>query len=875
MTIDDEVLYKKYNLDMEIYRGVPIDFDTLKIRTANCLKMAGIYVLDQLLSSTYNNLSEIRNLGMLSLKDIEEYIKSLDGKDINRTSVTGNSRISAKILKFRKQIFEGAFDEEMYIGLDEIESSVMDNFREGYRLIENDLVKLCREKPDVAFSVSQMLNLFVRQIEKNTKFDGLFDAIKEKSQNPLKSYFDIYPLKDELSDEFKDFSTNENVTLGTLFVKTATNGIFVDEKTKFIKWASFDLRKELESFLEGIYARSANAERVLELRAKKYTLQVIGDELGLTRERVRQIEKKVVQPFCRWQREKKFLPRLSADFRGETILEATDLQEYFGDVTEVLLYLLQCADDEYFSYDRETDTVIIVDDDITDFARDYVEKMPDSLDESRIEEFKKKAIDEYSIPEDIFYREVSAQYNISGNYYHRSKLSLEKMYMIVLAKYYPDGMNVYKEEELERFRHLIINEFGDVSLPQKNRAISAAIGRCCILCGRGKYRVKDQSKMPHQLITRVYHYIMNSEKSLFFLNEIFLEFEQELRDAGIDNRFFLQGVLREEYDGELFFRRDYVSKDSNNLSLDRDIKLFIKRSKYPVTKAQIREEFPGITEIMLSLAVADDDIINYRGSYLHSSNLNLHDYDKTYITNIVECVTGDGMPHHCNEIYDVMLNDNPDMLNRLGIYYQYSLYSLLQYMFGDYYQFERPYIAHEGVSINKPMELMEEYVAANDVLEVTELLELAKEYHYTIYDILKFLNSWNGTHLLISKQEMASTEYIGITEDIVSAVEALILDEIGEQALVTELRCIYKLPKINVAWNEWLIYSVVNRFSSQLEAHTTYSQFRSASPVVSRIGMFNREAYEGDNSGQMTQTVDLNDMDAIDHYIMEDFEIEW
>jgi len=215
------------------------------------------------------------------------------------------------------------------------------------------------------------------------------------------------------------------------------------------------------------------------------------------------------------------------------------------------------------------------------------------------------------------------------------------------------------------------------------------------------------------------------------------------------------------------------------------------------------------------------------------------------------------------------------MLNRLGIYYQYSLFSLLQYMFGDDYQFERPYIAHEGVSINKPMELMEEYVAANDVLEVTELLELAKEYHYTIYDILKFLNSWNGTHLLISKQEMASTEYIGITEDIVSAVEALILEEIGEQALVTELRCIYKLPKINVAWNEWLIYSVVNRFSSQLEAHTTYSQFRSASPVVSRIGMFNREAYEDDDSGHMAQTVDLNDMDAIDDYIMEDFEIEW
>ena len=670
MTIDDEILYKKYNLDIELYRGVSIDFDTLRIRTVNCLKTAGIYELDQLLSSTYNKLSEIRNLGMLSLNDIKEYIKSLDRRVVDRASVVGNSGISARILKFREQIFDGVFDEEMYSGLNEIDISVMDNLREGYALIENDLIKLCKEKPYNVYAISQMLDLFVRQVEKNTKFDRLFDAIKEKSQNPLKPYFDVYPLQEELSDEFKYFSTNENVTLGMLFDRIETNRISVDEKTKFIRWALFDLRKELESFLEGIYTRSANAEKVLELRAKKYTLQIIGDKLGLTRERVRQIEKKVVKPFCRWQRVKKFLPRLSADFRGETILEASDLQEYFGDVTEVLLYLLQCADDKYFSYDRETDTVIIVDDDITDFARDYVEKMPDSLDENKIEEFKKMAVDEYSIPEDIFYREIFGQYNMSGNYYHRSKLSLEKMYMIILGKYYPDGMNVYKEEELDRFRHLIINEFGDVSLPHKNRSISAAIGRCCILCGRGKYRVKDKSKIPHQLITRVYRYITDSEKSLFFLNEIFLEFEQELRDAGIDNRFFLQGVLREEYDGELFFRRDYVSKDSNNLSLDRDIKLFIKKSKYPVTKAQIRKEFPGITEIMLSMAVADDDIINYHGAYLHSSNLNLHDYDKIYITNMVEYVIGDGMPHHCNEIYDAMLNDNPDMINRLGIYFQ-------------------------------------------------------------------------------------------------------------------------------------------------------------------------------------------------------------
>ena len=78
MTIDNEVLYEKYNIDIELYRGIPIDFDDLRIRTANCLKGAGIFDLDNLLSMSYDKLSKIKNLGMLSLNDIETYFKRLD-----------------------------------------------------------------------------------------------------------------------------------------------------------------------------------------------------------------------------------------------------------------------------------------------------------------------------------------------------------------------------------------------------------------------------------------------------------------------------------------------------------------------------------------------------------------------------------------------------------------------------------------------------------------------------------------------------------------------------------------------------------------------------------------------------------------------------
>lgn len=874
MTIDNEALFKKYNIDIELYRDIPIDFDVFSIRTANCLRRAGIFEIDSLLSMSFDKLSQIKSLGMLSLNDIEKYVKNLDSKTeeiMHKKDICMTSRIKNR----KDMIFSGEFTEELYEGVNDCEKKTIEQLKKGFELLDLDLVILCRDNPALAYDICGMLKSFSVRIEKYEELDKLYDTVKIKMNNHLKPYYDIYPMRESISEEFRNYCVDDSVLLEVLFDKTTSSIISAEEKIKFVKWVSYDLKEELNSFLNLFYKRSKNTERVLLLRARKYTLQEVGDELGITRERVRQIEKKVVQPFCRWQRNKRFLPRLSAEFNGKTIIESTELQEYFDDTTEILLYLLQCADDEFFSYDRDTDTVIIVDDDITDFTRDYVEKMPDELNATLIDEYKKKAIDEYDIPIDIFEREIDRQYKISGVIYHRNKLSLEKMYHIVMKRYYPDGMNVYDDAELAHFRTLLTNEFGNVSFPAKNRAISAAISRSCILCGRGRYRVKDDVTIPNKLVKEIWEYIMTSDRRIFFMNEIFLEFESKLREEGIDNRFFLQGILREEYENDLFFRRDYVSKDREILSMYRDIQLFIKKSDYSVTKEQIREAYPGITEIIINIALADDDIINYFGSYIHSANLNLYTEDKKYIDKVVSAIINDGMPHHCDELFSIIQSDNQDMLNRLGIFYQYSLFSLLQYLYKDRYEFARPYIAEKGTNINKPIELLQEYVSANEVFEITELQGLAKEYHYFVYDILKFLNGWNDTHLLINKDEMATIEYIGITSDIAYEVEQQILKEIDDSAVITNLKCIYNLPSICVPWNEWLIYSVINRWGKELEANTTSNQFRLSSPVVSRMGKFNREEYGGSKSGEMVQAIDLNDIDAVEDYIMEDIDIEW
>ena len=333
MTIDNEVLYKKYNIDIELYRGMPIDFDDLRIRTANCLKGAGVFDIDSLLSMSYDKLSSIKSLGILSLNDIEEYVKKLDSKTeemMERMDILMTSRIKNR----RDLIYSGEFTEELYEGISEYEQRTIDELKIGFDLLDHDLIVLCRENPALAYDISSMLKRFTVRIEKYKELDKLYDSVKGKINNRLKTYYEVYPIRESMSEEFKDYCDDGGVLLGSLFDKAKSSAISTEEKIKFVKWASYDLKEELTSFLNGFYERSANAERVLLLRSRKCTLQEIGDELGITRERVRQIEKKVVQPFCRWQRNKKFLPRLSAEFNGETIIESTELQEYFDETTE-------------------------------------------------------------------------------------------------------------------------------------------------------------------------------------------------------------------------------------------------------------------------------------------------------------------------------------------------------------------------------------------------------------------------------------------------------------------------------------------------------------------------------------------------------------
>ena len=534
--------------------------------------------------------------------------------------------------------------------------------------------------------------------------------------------------------------------------------------------------------------------------------------------------------------------------------------------TSDLLFFLQSYESANYTYDRQLDVFVLGDDSITGRVQNCIETLPEIVKASQLDSILGDAAEEADIPLEMLEKAFIDAYRLTGEVFHRCRLSLAAIYERVLDTHYPQGFKAYDADELLRFREIIANEYGDVGLPANDRALTARVASICVLCGKGVYRLKKKDYLPCQLANKICEYIENSESTIFLTNTLFSIFEEELLAAGIDNKYFLQGVLHELFADRFVFRRDYISKDVDVSSVYSAVVDFIKKSNFPVSKAQIQEAFPGITEIVINFSVSDPNVLNYFGEYLHASKLNILDNEKTYLFNVINALTSDGEAHHGREIYEIISHQKPEILTRNAAMYPFSAFSVVEFLFRDKFQFSRPYVAKNGVEIGRPAERLHDLIYSSDEFTVSEISEFGRDNHFQIYSLLEYVNGCNDEFLLINDDTMMRIDRTGIDEVVAHQVEDIISDSISETTLVKNLSIWADLPSIKVPWTEWLIYSVIFKWGTKLVAATTSNQFRLSVPLVAPVDNFDPSAFKDVDKGDSSVSFvadDLSDMDSL------------
>lgn len=856
---------EKFSIKSKEYANTPVRSLSLSVRAINCFMSNGISTLESLLDSTPQSLLELKGFGRTCLEEVENFCSKLTNKNIE--SLPKSKKDIHGLSAFRpyyKSIALGDFSFSDKLSLSDSENETLIMLKETFNLLGEDLSFDCIMAPEKILPIINMLNAFQNEMQRHFVIRKLVEKLpKGRKTNRAFPYINAFTLNDNERNTLMDLCSSENTTI----TEMATASTLETDKVyllfvQFLKWCSFNLRAEIEDLFANIYKNNRNCF-VIQGRARKKTLEQIGLELGITRERVRQIEAKTKRAFAHYCSRIRIISKISAERNGDTVLTPLEVEEYCGQDVQELIFLLSTYDNTNYTYDRQLDLFVIGNNSIQDQVTQYVENLPDVVRADKLPEILKDANEDEDIPTEMLEKAFLNAYRLTGTLYHRHRLSLASVYEKILEKYYPDGLKVYDADEIKKFRELVAFEYGDIELPQNNRALSARIASTCVLCGRGIYKLKQKQYISKDLSNRIHEYIIDCNTPILLTNTLFSVFEDELAEAGINNKYYLQGVLRELFSEEFTFSRDYISKDPNITSVYSSIVEFIKQFEYPISKAMVQKEFPGVTDIVISFAISDSNVLNYFGEYLHASHLRLSESEKSYLYDLLCTLLDDGQAHHSKDIYEIINREKPEILKRNASLYQYSTFSILEYLFNDKFQFSRPYIAKNGVNIGRPAERLHDLIYSADEFEVSEISEFAKENRYQIQSILELINECNDEYLLINASTMKKIESIGITKEMAETIDKLVADEITTTTPIFKLQIWDRFPQINVSWTDWLLYSTLNKWGRKVSVSTSSNQFRMAVPLVAPIGKMNTVAF-ADVVPSKDNHVKIDNLDDID-----------
>ena len=860
--IEEETLGEKYGMNPEDFSSVDVRTIPFSVRVSNALMRNNITTIELLLKQTEVQLCSLRNFGKICINEIGARLMLL------REEKQPKARIFTA--DEHRSMAHGDFSFLAEEELMDSDNCFVARCIEAQETLGEELAVACLDTPEKIVPILTMAREFGQRVIWQQELQVALEEIPAHRRNKQAvAYINTFTRHENEREILLGLYSSHGAPLGAIVNSNNLDPTSLSLAKRFLAWCKFDLREEIEKLFSVLYPNERN-QQVVQLRAQKKTLEQIGKQFGLTRERIRQLEAKMQRAFNARQGRIKIISKINADKNNASLVTSANIAEYCtAEHLQELLFLLRGCESSNFTYDKDLDVFIIGSDSLHERAFAFVEKLPDIIPVNDVSKYYEEAKEEYDLPQEMVDKVISETYKQTAEVYHRITLSLANIYTEIIKEYYPDGIDAYDSETITRFRQLIFEKYGPVKLPENDRALTARIAGICILCGRGRYRLKQKQYIPKELAQRICDYIEDSQMVIFMTNILFAVFEEELRKYGVDNKYYLQGILHELYGDRFVFTRDYISKDSSITSIYPIIVNFIWGSKYPVTKEQIFEQYPGLPEIAISIATSDPEVLAYYGgTFFHVDSLKISDDEKKYLDSVMRQVVADGGIHHTKEVYTVVNAEKPEIFTRNGALYPFSAGSILEYLFQNRYEFARPFIAKKGIDISSPADRLRDFINKYTKVTVAQISEFIRDSKINVPSHLDLIDECNDQFLLTDADTLQIIENTGVDREIAQRIEAMIIAEINGTVRIKDLQCWGQLPKVKAPWTDWMVYSVLKKWGEKVEVAASYPQFRYAVPLVAPLGkmdvaQFAEAGKTGTTSGSGTVATIL-DLDNID-----------
>ncbi|MBR5913417.1 MAG: hypothetical protein IKZ58_03500 [Selenomonadaceae bacterium] len=748
---------KIFNVEsLETYEKILVINLNFSKRVMNCFQNAGIENIAQLLKYSPQKLGNIKNLGCNSIEEIISILKNFFNDNLSANSPLEKT---------------------------------------------NDI------------QPSPYINLIISALEKFIiviKFRHLPAQISAKKIIP---FIDAYNFNhnhqirnispDITVSEFAEYLTNIN---------NFNSGIFRD----FADWLNFDLNTIVEKLFKAIF-KNERELNVIFGRADNKTLDEIGKDFGLTRERVRQIEAKTIKKFEKiyWAYSHNIFLCVYAMSGGKKIINFDDFKNFVSnEYAKILRYFATKLnfDEKIFYYDEELNAVIfqagvnLTEIDISEFKNYLPNKI---VEENIFLDAVENYAREKSYPADLLKAKLESIYCHTGKFFHSIKITGNFKCMYILQECFPNGYKIDDETHYNRFIRCLKEFFGEEeNLTQ--RAVDAKIGILGVLCGRGKYTHPDLVHVPRPIINIIKNFIENSERNVLPFKEIFKALEDKFIGTQINNHYILQGIIK-LYKMPYELRKDYLIK-SGGINIAEEFNAFVKEHG-EVTTQEIKQEFISFDDhnIAFILPRCPEVIPIGNGFYIHSTRLNLNDRDFVEIEKFLRQICTNN-PVNSRQVLDLFYEKFFDFLSRNKIDDNEKLFGVLKYMFQGKLHFSRPYISVEEIKNVTNRQVLLGYLEGMDAIDIEDLINICNENEIGYVSTSILIESLRPNFIRIDEFTLHNPESIGVTEEIISAVCAEVKKSMARNGgwIAAKNFDDYEwIPRLEVDWTDFLLESIV------------------------------------------------------------------
>ena len=408
-----------------------------------------------------------------------------------------------------------------------------------------------------------------------------------------------------------------------------------------------------------------------------------------------------------------------------------------------------------------------------------------------------------------------------GNYIFKSGISYGMLCALIIKKYFKNGIKIHDEDELKKLRKIVAREFDGLELPDNNRALGTRISYFLVLCDRGCYTVSSNIKVKMSLLNEIYDYIINYPESTMFFNDIFVHFKERLlKESNIDNRYFLQGTLKYYFEYDFVFERDSLTKKGHMRKNIRElISDFIRAKKRPVHRREIKEHFPGATDVVITNSqISNKNILQWEYNYyIHTDSLNITDKDKESIENALNRVF-DSFDGYSSEqlLYDNVIKENRELFLNNHIKNASNLFYLTSYLFKDKYVFRRPHILKEKIEDHDLSSkiIIEKFLIKDGFIKYSEYQKFVNKVKWSIGATYAVFKDLEKEIVRISEDVYVIKNKFKLSEEDKKNIFDVIREETQKKEFVSinKFGAYKKLPEIKFEWNAFVLSSIVQLY---------------------------------------------------------------